>query len=665
MSIDTTGQTPLPGQPFAPVSQNHQPTISKKQPSQSSNKKKLIIHSTLVNNENELAINTPRTPLKNRLKSISDDASLKSEQLKRMASLFYSSRALKNLSGISPLTPLGIGNANDVYMKQILLSKKSEFFHDVFFKPGIEAAIRSKICYGLTQIFKNWQHVIAPAKECTATVISQEDYHVERTKVYNPHSKQYYLIKNEDIEDSKEINSLIKHHGIELEAVENHPGYYIITASENEDHVGEILMLYQEKLNNKLKSTEDNSGISYQTQANKILEINDDSEVTIDNVTYNVDLTDEGFVLENPNMSENALKKLSSNYYLLRDTENQNQILAPKSSCTPYTYIIGGTTKKNEEKSEINENEAEIDEDESKTEDDETKVIGREIIWISDEAIHTVNGKDYLKRNDQNYEIFNHQGKYSVIGQNIRGMAQLKVDNIFQKPAGADQPLNLLESSKERTEFYNRIDMPSFINAFIASILLRPQDGKVTNLGESNILFQALPNEKGAIDPEDPSCKLRPVHIDHDETMPKGNAFTQLKQFEGKSNVHCIRNGLMGFPQAHKTLSKDERALAEQNLDEIVAKKEEVQKFLTRFTGKNVQESFNQEHINAYTEVVNRIAQFRKENRNKEWMLSDLFFDVFPEYEEQWDELGSMNQERKAMYIGLESPQDVLKSKFL
>lgn len=597
-------------------------------------------------------------PLGDHLKNIS----VTSQQIQKMASLFKSSTDLTKTSRHNPLTPFNPNgeNANDVYMKHFNLDN----FDDIIFKPGVSAALRSKICFGLTQIFNEWQNVIVAAKECKATVISREDFQVQRSIVQNLQTGQDYLLTSEDIKKGAENNALLLKHKIEIDEIEDHPGFYVIASTDDstqslENH---IVLHHQEEVSSQWKRTADGEN-TYLTLEEDILPIDDENQVTINRNIYEIELTDDGFTL-NPvsfsKLSEKELQKLSNQYYLLQNEDGQ--VLALKSSCMPYSegddeVEFQGQKYEVEMSDESDDNSLIL-----KAHKDFYIPVSEENQWFQNDEIYTRNGQNYVQRNQQDYKIINNNGNYEVIGKNVRGMSQLKVDNIFHTPSKSKHSLDLTTASKERQEFYDRIDMPSFINAFLATTLLRPQDGKVVDLRESNVLFQALPNENGSINPTDSSCKLRPVIIDLDETMPAGNAFTQASEFashEGKNDIHCVRNGLMGFPQARKHLEGNEKAIAEKNLDEIIAKKEEVQTFLKKFVGAA---SFSQKNIDAYTEVVDKIEQFRKENHNKDWMLQELFFFVFPEYQQQWNELDRTKKspEEKAMHIGKDSIQQLL-----
>ena len=110
-------------------------------------------------------------------------------------------------------------------------------------------------------------------------------------------------------------------------------------------------------------------------------------------------------------------------------------------------------------------------------------------------------------------------------------------DGIFS-PEGADLSfheavLTLNDVADTQDAFYRWIPMNYFSEAFLASLLLRPQDWKIESLDESNVLFSTQPNIDGKIDPQDPTCPLRPVLIDLDETMLAAfigkNTFDQIK----------------------------------------------------------------------------------------------------------------------------------------
>lgn len=274
---------------------------------------------------------------------------------------------------------------------------------------------------------------------------------------------------------------------------------------------------------------------------------------------------------------------------------------------------------------------------------------------IEDEAqvlqLHVENKKMWVDYNNQRYDVERASGKVQIIGREVTGVVQNKVDHTFTNSGVSRAPLNILNPSKEREAFYNRVDMPHFITAFLAMTLFRHSDGKVTDLSDSNVLFQAIPNKAGVCDPKDPSCMLRPVLIDLDETMPEVNGVL-IK--DGKEEVHAVRNGLMGFPQAHKRLNDSERTLFEEQINKIATQREVIKKKLESYIGEET--GFTDESVKACMEVIDKMSQFDFANKN--YSLATFFFHVFPDYAEQWNSLSVLSNEDKAMHVGYTAPED-------
>ena len=190
---------------------------------------------------------------------------------------------------------------------------------------------------------------------------------------------------------------------------------------------------------------------------------------------------------------------------------------------------------------------------------------------------------DYVIRNDQKYRVENKpNGEIQVIGREIDGSVQNRIKN----PYFGSKNFNILQPSDEREAFYAKIDMEGFIHAMLAFMLFRSQDGKLSQLNESNILF--IETDKKT---------LAPVWIDLDETLPPNNTFS--KQNDDKGDVHVLRNGLMALPQARQLLSEHQQKQTEQLIISICNKRRELLAYLTRFS-KGANPKLGQENLSSF-----------------------------------------------------------------
>ena len=150
--------------------------------------------------------------------------------------------------------------------------------------------------------------------------------------------------------------------------------------------------------------------------------------------------------------------------------------------------------------------------------------------------------------------------------------------------------------------------------------------------------------------------ELEPILIDLDETFPETNQYSKRDEFKGVDKVHIIRFGLMGFPQAQKDLSPFKEFI-ENLIENINSSKDDVKRLFKEMISKGV---FNQNHEDAYFEVIDKINEFFSSPTRSTLTLEDLFFHSFPEYKEQWELLDDMPREKKASYIGLYSEEALM-----
>ena len=227
-----------------------------------------------------------------------------------------------------------------------------------------------------------------------------------------------------------------------------------------------------------------------------------------------------------------------------------------------------------------------------------------------------------------------------------KNLKPVKVINIRNASSSSEAISNDNELELAIDRFFNRISMDSFIEAFVAVILLRPQDGVIGFFDNSNILFQAIPQGDN-INPLDPTIQLRPVLIDLDETIPADNekCLDPRLTNNGKETKHAVRNGLMAFPQSQNKLSERDKLYAETLMIDIINQEDNISQLLEK------REMFTPAHVSATKEIIQRMGNF-VDNQPDEWSLQDLFFTLFPDYKKQWDALDPYPPAYKAQIHG-------------
>ncbi|MEI8364980.1 MAG: hypothetical protein WCF65_01050 [Parachlamydiaceae bacterium] len=262
----------------------------------------------------------------------------------------------------------------------------------------------------------------------------------------------------------------------------------------------------------------------------------------------------------------------------------------------------------------------------------------------------TLDGQKYDVQEEEEEE----DGMITIIGRNITGMVQIKAENLFTIPAGHTKSLDITVESEQRDIFFSRVTTDSFIQAFIAAMILRTQDGKVVVLEQSNILFRAIP-ETGNGDPNNPETKLECVLIDLDESMPASNDYSTDPSFEGKEKVHIVRLGLMGFPQARIPLSAEIRSETSSRIRSICEQTKCINEYLNTWK-KNI----SLEKTIACLTVLDKMGKFIDQSGATDWTMEQLFFYVFPEYKQQWDILEGVSAPVRASMIGFNSEQELV-----
>lgn len=627
--------------------------------------------------------------------------------IEEQANLFNLARRLSEATKQTPLRPLKGEHQNDVYIPADL---------GVVFKPGKHAAALSKICYGIARLL-GVADVLVPAKTGKASVIAGQDVDPDK------HSDIDY-VKLKRMDGKVILTDLST--AISVEAVQEKDGGWLCTtmdkkkvylAQEGEyfKQVAKSTPLERQAKTDKFAlvetlDDEDEHSAYYLVARKQVCEVSekDGKDYTqLDGIIYELTSDDYGDVhLKRASIPQNKGKEpkdpklaqskftrvyheddevlVPSDALILVSIENQEDQFSFSHEEVSYKAVKKGETYSIESERKSKSTVQPLFDDE------DFKKDGLLVLAETDEGdyylipkflqspVEVIESEEYVERNHQPYHIEPAGNYYHVVGRTVWGMVQAKVGDVFIRPTPQSLPIDIIQDKgkPQLKAFYDRIDMPSFIQAFIMTILLRPQDGKVSNLEESNVLFQAIIEEGGSQEKplskkqaaavrktvsfeELPTSleqtKLRPVLIDLDETMPPNNKESVLPGFEG---VHPLRCGLMGFPHARQPLNPEEKGLANSLLVNIIRNKEAIRTFLAPYS-RAKSFDFSSENIKACDEVIDRIDSFIEKKQSASWTLEDLFFHVFPEYKEQWEILDKFNDppEVKASLIGLESKE--------
>lgn len=589
--------------------------------------------------------------------------------------LIESASKLSELSQSTFHLPFLGDHTYDVYKIEF----KNNQLMDVVFKPGLHAAIRSEVCYGLAQIIQV-SNALVPSMAGTASVIASQDMNRSYRKLYTNDNhpllidqKDLTAISPPQVKENGKILCQISEKFFLLEP----DGAFVKQAYPLSDLEVKLMDSNQFELLSSNKKTE-----FYLVPCSKIYSIvekNNIDYVHINGLFYKLKEDDcRRIKLElvsrlQLNEGKTADHKILENFFSKFDQEDPEnkeefyEVLVPDNE---YLYV----DEMNETKKEISfhrEGKAfkafsipngsyQVEVEEIKRRDNSKRFL---IVHNQDETqfflvpknkcqkILVEEDKEFVLRAGQKYSVeATDNDQYRVIGRNVKGMIQKLVTNIFI--GHKKKSLDIRSENTERDLFYGEIDREHFIESFLMTILLRPQDGKITDLRQSNILFPKLE-----------SSKLGCVLIDLDETLPPQNQFSLQPDFlkNKKERVHIVRNGLMGFPQARSLLSKSEREQIISFIEKADSKKRDIQAFLHTFLSKDGNEvNWNQDHISATLEIIQRMKNFLEENKDTiNWTLEKLFFFVFPEYQTHWDLLRTEPPELKASRVGLESAESL------
>lgn len=619
----------------------------------------------------ENALKGPQSPVVSPLSS-----PIMKAEIQQVHALFQSSRELTSATSKKYAEPHSSENANDVYMSDF---SHTEEVQPVVFKPGKDAAQRAVICSGLAKMVGLGES-IPVAKTGVASVVGKDIY----TRLTREDGVDILVVKEslDKVSDftkgeSGEVTCRIDSTHISLFPKEKNYQY-----QSNETAFGKAL----KKKEDFIILTDDKYLLMIAPK-NSVYDVLKGDYVQVNGHSYLVKQKEGKISLElKQKVGPETMKIGGPDTKLLKTQFLQLYRQDPEEEDSLLEVVVGKDSaikisKENKDKKEIpftynqREYEAIRSEDgvyklENIEEEEEEKkelfIEGQELV-----VCHDTKGRHYLAPVEDSLPISkDEKGEFvllngerytpkadgidiKVFGESVKGMVQAKVMHIFTRPENARFDLDIKGHSPAREAFFKRIDMPSFIDSFLLTILLRPQDGKIVDLGQSNVLFQAIPDETGVSDPQ--KGMLKPILIDLDETLPEKNGYSTDPQIirDGKHEVHSVRCGLMGFPQARKKLDKEEKARVTQILGEMVKKQGEIHKYL---------EKISKDRSTATNEIIEKLANFLEQKKDaSNWTLENLFFSVFPEYQKQWNMLGDDDPALKASRIGLESEESLKK----
>lgn len=280
-----------------------------------------------------------------------------------------------------------------------------------------------------------------------------------------------------------------------------------------------------------------------------------------------------------------------------------------------------------------------------------TDTSGKQFLTPASMTIEVVKSKNdpehYVMINDFPYKLEVTEGGYHPVGYKVPTLYLEKIENLFVG-FGIDG-LNITEASDERAAFYKRIDRKSFIDSFIATLLTRPQDGKIATLAnDSNYLFR-----------EEKNGSLSIIQIDPDNLMPPNNQVSVAKGIKEYGTVVPIRSGLVGFPMATEKLTGEELQHLKAVIERVTSPKNEfIARDIIKMYDKTSSDTEGPSQMTldrqqAYSEVIGRLRDFFEKHQG-EVSLQELFFHVFPEYAEHYKKLikAEFSPERAALSVG-------------
>ncbi len=271
----------------------------------------------------------------------------------------------------------------------------------------------------------------------------------------------------------------------------------------------------------------------------------------------------------------------------------------------------------------------------------------REIL-VFEEGAHLLQEDDegeYVQRGEARFVLHDsedEEGGHTLIGRDVEGFIQDWIPDVVTEING--NTVDTLVPSKTRDAFFSMIDTKSFMESLLLAMLFRTQDGKASNLEDTNFLF---------IKSDD---HLQLKLIDLDETWPTTNDLTDDPVLAKKGAICALQLGLMGYPQAHMQLDGDEKAHVVALLQKIEQNRDGMLAALDKY---QVDSSRTDQVKRAFNEVLDG---FRSFNTDQPFTLANLVFHVFPEYRKQWDALESLGLPREeiAKWVGKATVEEVI-----
>lgn len=605
------------------------------------------------------------------------------KHLEKEAFLKWGGFGLLEISRKSPIKPLLGNNENDVY-----ITNANNGNPNVVFKKGKQAALLAEVCYRLSRI-AGLEECVVPAKKGFAHVVDSkavEEKHPCMKVVGAAEGETQEVVVNMRnalpitvVRREKSVSHLpCTINGKELVLERQRNGRYKVCEISNPIDV----MVSGEKAV-KLCSLGEEPKEYFLIDPRYVYDIFEKEEceyLSIDSAVYKIHETGGKITLECVKKSKIGNEEVEKSEYVRMD------VLDPEDPDHPFEVIV---SKKNAIPIELDFEVDENDESFQFTYAGSQYAVSREEDLVGGVFTYSVEKvEEESEEEDLSNKIINEtftlvEGENStlyflipesgVISKEEEGMVQMKVENTFDTPLNTKSPLDILTDTPARKEFFDNIDTLSFIDCFIATILLRPQDGKIGRLGESNVLFQEIPGTDAKPNTIGLKNLLRPIIIDNDETMPPNNKVSTTifgakkkggkgKSGNGKNVVHPVRNGLMAFPQAERVLENQEKAHALAVINKIILHKKEIEKYLETVSKKEMAAQstlFDQDKVKACIEIIDSLEKFVQENEGKDWSLQELFFAVFPEYKVHWNAIQGATAAVKAEKVGCHSLEEL------
>lgn len=273
-----------------------------------------------------------------------------------------------------------------------------------------------------------------------------------------------------------------------------------------------------------------------------------------------------------------------------------------------------------------------------------------EPLLVSIDKIRRVTGSSLPLKANRNttlsYDLLPKGSHYHIEGSHVPGIIQERVCNLW---LGEGKPTKT-QNQRDRIfqELNQAIPTKELIHTIIATILARPQDGKIVvgnsekPLEESNYLFKPFSS---------PCQSLTPIMIDSGEWFPSRNDINEEPSMPKDNSLVCtVRCGLLAFSKVREKLDKDHSDYAERILRNILESVPTQELAISHYIEKY---GLNKGVLTSYLQTIRRIRKFYNHNQGKEWSLEDLFFGAIPSYKKQWNLFAKdIQAEVRSSFIG-------------